>query len=154
MAAVLYGPYISTVFVFVAETINAFILFYFARYLGREFVEKNIQNKYRNLDKKLGQISFGWLLLFRTAPFLPFRFMDLAAGLTRIEFKKYLLAVALGSPVRIFWLQFALSGIGKKILNNPYSVMEFLQGNKGFFIFSALYLILVIVVAVKLKRRT
>ena len=156
-AAVIFGAYISTLLVFTAETINAAVLFFLSRYLGRGFVEKKIGAKAGGLDEKLSGISFFWLVMFRLAPLLPFRFMDMAAGLTKISFRKYLLAVIIGSPLRIFWLQFIFAAVGKSIFYNTAGFVniltEYLLMNKAVFIFTFIYLILVIIVALKMGRR-
>ncbi len=156
VAAVLFGAYISTVFVFIAEALNAFILFFLSRCLGRGFVENKTGGKYGGLDKKLARIGFFWLVMFRLAPLAPFRFMDITAGLMDIPFKKYLFAVILGSPFRIFWLQFIFAGVGKSILYNPTMSVSTLTSyflcNKPVFVFSFIYLVLVIIVALKIGR--
>lgn len=152
MAAVLYGPGTSTLFIWLAEIINCLILFSLARYLGRGFVEKYLRGKGSNLDEKLAKTNFFWLFLFRMVPLLPFRFLDLAAGLTAISFKRYLAVVIFASPLRIFWVQYILYGVGKNLLNNPYALVEYLISNKYLFIFSLFYLILVILVASKIKK--
>lgn len=157
VAAILFGPYISTIYVFIAEILNAFILFFLSRYLGRGFVEKSIGEQYPGFDKKLEGIGFFWLVMFRLAPLLPFRFMDMAAGLTKSTFKKYLFAVVIGSPLRIFWLQFIFAGVGKSIFYNSVAIVSTLTGylliNKAVFLFSFIYLILVIIVALKAGAR-
>jgi len=149
--AVLFGVYLSTLLVWIAETINAFILFYLARYLGKGFVDDSLKSGYRNLSEKLSQISFPWLFLLRAVPLIPYRFLDLAAGLTRISFKRYLLAVILGSPIKIFWVQYVLANVGLGILTKPYALAEYLLHHKILFIFSLIYPLLVIFVAFKLK---
>lgn len=153
IAAVIFGAYISTLFIWLAEIINAFILFYLARYLGRNFVEKSLQGKDNNLDERLGKVGFLWLFLFRAVPLIPFRFLDLACGLTKISFRKYLTAVILGSSLRIFWVQYALSGAGEAVFKNPYALSEYLLGNRALFMLSLVYLILVVVVALKIKHK-
>lgn len=156
VAAVLFGAYISTIFVFAAEILNAFILFFLSRYLGRGFVENKAGKSLAGFEKKLEGSGFFWLVMFRLAPFAPFRFMDMAAGLTNIPFKKYLLAVFLGSPLRIFWLQFIFAGVGKSIFYDPKSIVsvltEYLLRNRAVFVFTFIYLILVIIVALKAGR--
>jgi len=151
MAAVLFGAYLSTLFIWIAETLNAFILFYLARNLGRGFVENQLRANRSNLDDRLGRINFFWLFMFRATPLVAFRFLDLSAGLTKMSFKKYLLAVVLGSPLRIFWLQFILAGVGKNIFNRPEVLTEYLLRNKAILFSSLIYILLVIVVVQKLK---
>lgn len=152
MGAVLFGPLLSALFICISEIINAFILFYLARSLGRSFVSKRLSAKYKELDEKLGKINFFWLFIFRAAPLIPYRFQDLAAGLTRIHFRRYLAAVILGSPLKIFWIQYILFGVGINTFN-PYALAGYFLGNKALFIFSIIYIILVIAVIFKIRAK-
>ncbi len=152
-AAILFGSYLSTVFIWIAETVNAFILFHLARYLGRGFVENSLKDGKSELDKKLANISFFWLFMFRFTPLIPFRFLDLGMGLTSISFRKYLSVVILGSPLRIFWVQYVLCGVGKGIFDKPSALTGYLLQNKTLFVFSLVYALLVIVVALKIKAK-
>jgi uncharacterized membrane protein YdjX (TVP38/TMEM64 family) len=153
IAAVLFGPYLSTLFIWISEIINATILFYIARLLGRDFVENSLRGRYNKLDEGLGNLSFFWLFLFRAVPLIPFRFLDLSLGFTRVSFRKYLAAVILGSPLRIFWVQYILFRVGKSIFTDHAKLVEFFISNKAVFILSFIYLILVIVVALKIKTK-
>lgn len=151
LGAVLFGPALSAFLIYIAETINAFILFHLARILGRAYVEKRLQEKYKKLDETLGKISFFWLFLLRSVPLIPYRFLDLGAGLTKINFKKYLLAVILASPLKLFWIQYILSGVGKNIFKDPYALVEYFLSNKNLFLFSLVYIVVVITVAIKIN---
>lgn len=153
IAALLFGAYLSTLLIWVAEVLNALILFNLSRRLGRNFVENSLKGELGNLDKKLGKLNFFWLFMFRSAPLVPFRFLDLGCGLTSVSLKKYLLAVILGSPLRIFWVQYILAAVGVAVLNNPAALTEFLVSNKPLFILSFAYIILVILVAFKFKAK-
>ena len=152
-AAILFGASLSALFILIAETVNAFILFYLARFLGRGFVENSLKGTQKNLDERLAKINFLWLFLFRAVPLIPFRFLDLATGLTNISFGRYLAAVVLGSPLRIFWVQYVLAGAGKSIFNNPWAASEYLMQNKPLFFLSLVYCMLVILVALKIKHK-
>ena len=91
--------------------------------------------------------------LFRGVPLIPFRFMDMAAGLTNMPFRKYFLVAVAASGPRIFWLQFILSAIGVAALTNFQTISRYLAGNRPVFIFTFVYLLLIILVAVKLKAK-
>jgi uncharacterized membrane protein YdjX (TVP38/TMEM64 family) len=149
--ALLFGGPLSALFVSIAETVNAALLFHLARRFGRGFVEKMAEEKYKWLDEKLGRINFIWFFLFRAAPLIPYRFLDLAAGLTRLKFRKYLAAVILGSPVKIFWIQYILAAVGANILARPQALVDFFLTNQPLMLFSFLYLILVAAVVLKMK---
>ncbi|MCU0652234.1 MAG: VTT domain-containing protein [Candidatus Omnitrophica bacterium] len=151
IAALFFGAYLSTPLILIAEIINAVILFNLSRSLGRSFIENSLQGKFGSLDKKIAKMNFFWLVMFRLAPLVPFRFLDLAAGLTSISFKKYISAVILGSPLRIFWVQYIIAGVGENILGNPAALTAYLQLNKPLCIISFVYLISIIVVMMKMK---
>lgn len=152
IGAILYGPFVSTLFICIAETINAAILFYLSRSLGRNYVARSLTGKYRNFDQRLSGISFLWLLIFRAAPLIPYRVLDLAAGLTEIKFRKYILAVILGSPIKMFWIQYILFAVGKNIFNDFSLMASYFSQNTALLISSLIYIILVIAVIVKVKR--
>lgn len=150
--ALVFGAFLSTLCVLIAETINACILFYFSRFLGRAYVEKSLSPAFLHLDEKLGRMNFFWLFVFRAAPLIPYRFLDLAAGLTSLRFPKYLTAVIFGSALKIFWIQYLLAALGQKAFN-PYLLSAYFQENKTLLLFSLIYSILVIVVVHKIKRK-
>lgn len=152
-AALVYGPYLSTLLVIIAEVINVFILFHLARYFGRNFVEHHLKKKSENLDDRLANINFFWLFIIRLVPLIAYRFLDLGAGLTKIHFRRYLLAVLLATPIRVFWVQYVLAIVGKNIFSNPELLTVYLLQNKPLFIFSLVYLLLVVIVIFKLKHK-
>jgi len=153
VAAVLFGAYVSTLFIWIAETLNSSLLFYLTRFLGRGFVERFLQKKYQNFDERIGRVNFFWLFLFRFVPLVPFAFLDLANGLSKIPFRRYFWAIVLGSPLRIFWLQYILSAVGLSVFKDPSILVSYLLANKSIFIFSFIYLILVIIVGIKIKSK-
>ncbi len=151
--AIAFGDILSTLLVYIAEIINAIILFHLARYLGRNLMEHYLKKKSEGLDNRLANINFFWLFIVRLTPLIPYRFLDLGVGLTKIRFKRYLMVVLLATPVRAFWVQHILAAVGKNIFNKPELLMNYLLQNKALFIFSFIYLALVILVAFKLKHK-
>ncbi len=151
-AAFLFGAYLSTLLVFLAEAINAIILFSLARALGKDFVESNLSKKFSGFYQKLSRVNYFWLLVFRAAPFIPLRFLDLSAGLTAISLRRYMSVVILATPLRIFWVQFILAGVGKSVYSQPEAVTNYLLANKGIFVLTLAYLILIILASFKLKK--
>jgi uncharacterized membrane protein YdjX (TVP38/TMEM64 family) len=150
--ALIFGPILSGLLIFISEAINAFILFYLARCLGRNFVEKSLGDKFKKLDERLGRVKLSWLCVFRAAPLIPYRFLDLAAGLTNLRFKKYMLAVILGSPVKVFWIQYVLFGVGESVFKDPNALIAYFNKNPGLMVFSLIYVILVALVIYKVRR--
>ena len=109
VAALIYGPFWSTVFVYVAEMINVVVLFSLSRRLGREFVASKIKGGMQKLDNALAETSFWSIFFLRLFPIVPFRFLDLGMGLTKISLAKYFLIALIATPLRIFVVQFFLA---------------------------------------------
>lgn len=161
VGALLFGAGTSTVFICVAEAINACILFFLSRTLGRGYTKRLLTSKYEHLDHRLGEINFLWLFLFRSAPLIPYRFMDLAAGLTKISFRRYCAAVLMGTPLKMYWIQFILAGVGKTILDESASVtaramvlVEYFMDHKYILAWSMCYVVFVLLVVIKIRATT
>ncbi|HQP10172.1 MAG TPA: VTT domain-containing protein, partial [Candidatus Omnitrophota bacterium] len=92
--AVLFGPYVSTIFVWTGEMVNAPIMFYLSRFLGRAYVQRRLGGNMQSLDKMQGDTSVLGAIAWRINPLVPFRFVDLGYGLTRMPFKKYFASIA------------------------------------------------------------
>jgi len=153
IGAFFYGATLRTALICIAESLNALIFFYLARFLGRGYVSESIGKKYERLDEKLGKASFVWLFLLRATPLIPYRFLDLAAGLTRLEFKRYMAAVIIGTPIKTFWIQFVLAGTGRDFFNNPYTLVEYFVNNKPVLLVGLLYMILVVLAIFRLRAK-
>jgi len=153
VGALLYGAPLSAFLIWIAESLNAALLFLLARSMGRGFVEKRMGTRYARLDERIESLSFGDLLFLRAVILIPFRFQDLAAGLTRMDLKRYLSAVLLGSPLRIFVVQFFLvvfmASFGKDIMKTA----EYLAAHRGIFFFSMAYALATVLLVVRLKRK-
>jgi uncharacterized membrane protein YdjX (TVP38/TMEM64 family) len=152
VSALLFGANLSALLVYIAEIINAYILFHFSGIFGKDFMEKKIFKEkfsyYKEILERRG--SFFGLFLLRAVPLVPFRFMDMFMGLTPISFRRYLLPVLLGSPLRIYWLQFILASLGMAIFKEPQKLIYYLVDNKLIFIISLIYVILVIILGFRL----
>jgi len=153
VGALIFGLYLSTFLIWVAEIINACILFHLSRKLGREFIQSRLKGRFAKIDEKIAHSGFWSIFIFRAFPIIPFRFLDLAVGLTKIPFRKYLALVVLGSPVRIFWIQFVLAGVGKAVFKNPQVMVDYLTQNTLVFVLSFIYLIITLILVIYLARK-
>lgn len=152
IGAVLFGPVFSSLFIFIAEIINASILFNLSRLLGRNFVKDKLSGGFENLDKNIGRFGFWGIFVLRIVPLVPYRFLDIATGLTKISFSQYILAVILGSPVRIFWLQFILSVLGENVFKNPSLIIDYFNSHPAILVFSFIYATASFILAISIKR--
>jgi uncharacterized membrane protein YdjX (TVP38/TMEM64 family) len=83
---------------------------------------------------------------------VPYRFLDIVAGLTKISFTQYFVAALLGSPLRIFWLQFILTALGKSIFEGPMVILRYFYMHPAVLILSFLYAIASVIVGIFIRR--
>jgi uncharacterized membrane protein YdjX (TVP38/TMEM64 family) len=151
VGALYFGAVFSTVLIWVAEVINCGVLFYLSRFLGRAFVRKRMQTKYEHLDERLGSTGFIWLFVFRAAPVIPYRFLDLAVGLTSIPFRRYLLAVVLGTPVKTFFIQYVLASLDVAALRDPSRMVVFMTQHREVMFAGVVYVALMFAALFKIR---
>lgn len=139
IAAVVYGVGLSTFLVWIAEMTNVVVLFSFSRRLGQAHVAGQLSARLKRLDQTIAGTSFWRIFFLRLFPVVPLRFLDLGFGLTRISLKKYFTISFLGTPLRIFFVQFFLT-LGTDTLMNPGKLRDYLAGNKVALWMSFIYL--------------
>lgn len=132
--AYVFGAFLSTFLIWIAESINAVFLFCLSRFLGRSYVEGKMKGKYSRFDERLGHLKFWDLFALRAVVIVPYRFLDLACGLTRIPLKEYMSAVLLGSWLRIFFQQYFWIVLGNALFKDinisyPFSFIDNFRGN-------------------------
>lgn len=104
--AALFGAYEGTLYTWLGATIGAGIAFWVARLLGRGFVDKLMRGKLEAFDRRIEEHGFTGLLIIRLLPIFPFNGVNFASGLTRMRFRDYLLATAIGIIPGTFVYQF------------------------------------------------
>lgn len=96
IAGVLFGPWLGALLAVIGINLAASISFWLSRYLGRHFVSENERGWVRAYDDLLSEEGFITVLGLRLL-MLPFDFIGLAAGLTRMPFRQFIAASLLGS---------------------------------------------------------
>lgn len=148
VCAIVFGSVISTLYVWMGEQVNAYFLFNLSRHFGRDFIVEKFKLKSQQIKTTQKDSSFLGVLALRLNPLVPFRFMDLSAGLTRISFSKYFWIIFLATPVRIFGFQYILAEVGESIFKRPQDMMDYLTNNPVVIIYSMIYLGVLIVLSI------
>lgn len=100
-----------------SATITGCILSYFlfSKVVDKYFLKKiNKKKKYKYLIKRIKNISFSNLVLIIALPFSPAFAINIAAGLSHIEFKKFFTALLIGKLFIIYFWGY----IGKSLLES------------------------------------
>jgi uncharacterized membrane protein YdjX (TVP38/TMEM64 family) len=150
VSAVVFGAYLSTLLIYIAEIVNAYIFFTLSKVLGRKFVEKKIKGKFRDFYEQLSDMNIGWVFTLRFVPLIPYRVLDLSFGLSNFPFRKYLVIVLLASPIRIFAIQFVLASLKEFSF---IGMQEYFLDNQHVVLYLFLYFAAALIVVLKFKRR-
>jgi len=129
-AAFVYGPYLSTVFISIAEMINLPIMFLLSRRLGRDFVEARLKGGMKKVDLAISETGYGTIFFLRLFLLIPLRFLDLGFGLTKISLAKYFGVCLPATPLRIFFVQFFWS-LGAETVTSPDKLGRYLADRPG-----------------------
>jgi len=144
VSALLYGPGLSALLIYLGELINATILFHLSRILGREYVRNQFSLKEEDLHKPQASSGFFGAFTLRINLVIPYRFQDLGAGLTGIPFRKYLAAIAIAQVPRILLVQYLIAALGTSIFTDVEAVRTYMSEHPEAVIYSSLYLFLLI----------
>jgi uncharacterized membrane protein YdjX (TVP38/TMEM64 family) len=95
-AGAIFGSIMGTVYANIAATIGATLAFLVARYLLRDAVLNRFGSRLEGINKELETRGFNYLLFLRLVPLFPFFLINLAAGLTRLPLRTFVLGTMLG----------------------------------------------------------
>lgn len=120
VGALLFGPALGTLLAWIGVFVGAIVAFYLAKWLGRELVQRLFGRHLETVDRYFQNSGFRTLLLIRLLPIMPFGAVSLAAGLTSIRTRDYLLATGIGILPVTFIHQFLFSRIGSTMLEENF----------------------------------
>lgn len=95
-AGAVFGPWLGTLYAVTAASIGATIAFLMTRYLLRDVVLSKFGNKFDGINKELEERGTNYLLFLRLVPLFPFFMINLAAGLTRLPLRTFVLGTFFG----------------------------------------------------------
>ncbi len=98
IGGVVFGAYVGTILIVIGATIGASGAFFVARFLARDFITEMFGKTrwFGKLDKGVEDQGLYFILFIRLVPIFPFNGINFASGLTRIRFRDYFIATAIG----------------------------------------------------------
>ena len=95
-AGAIFGSIMGTVYAVVSASIGATLAFLVTRYLLRDFVLARFGSRLEGMNRELEQRGLNYLLFLRLVPIFPFFLINLAAGLTRLPLRTFMVGTLLG----------------------------------------------------------
>ncbi|MGD8727468.1 MAG: TVP38/TMEM64 family protein [Gemmatimonadales bacterium] len=86
----------GVVLVTIAANLGANAAFALSRWLGREGIERMLGPRLQGLDRATEHHGFVGLLILRLIPLVPFNALNFGSGLTKMHWRDYALATAIG----------------------------------------------------------
>lgn len=149
----IFGLTTSTFLVGIGEIINAVVLFWLSRRLGRGYVLAKTGGRFAGFYQRVEQMAMPDLLALRAVILVPFRFQDLGFGLTKISFQRYIFAVVIGSWPRVFIRQYFVLLAARFVKDGDITgLMGHIQAQPGILAFAWIYVIATAVLIWRLKK--
>lgn len=167
----IFGVFWSTVLTYIGETLNMCTMFWFSRRLGRPFVAEKMGGKIKRFEGATAHMSVPSIFFLKFYPIIPFRFLDLAYGITKISFLKYAVVSMIASPVRLFVIQYFLDVMIKfgltaakgdpEVFMDRFMEMTYYFTNNpkiflplSIYVFSSIIFFIVLIIRRSIKKRT
>ena len=110
-----FGSIVGILVSWIGTLCGCSLSFFISRKLAN-IVDKKYKNnkKIKDIRKKINNISFTSLVILVSIPFTPAFAVNIASGLSKMKFKKFILALSIGKiPMIYFW-----GFIGKSLLES------------------------------------
>lgn len=95
-SGLLFGPMLGFGLAWLAGLIGVSLTYLIAKTALRGWLASKMPPKLRALDEKLATQGFKVMLMLRLVPVMPYSGLNYGSGLTRIRYRDYILATAIG----------------------------------------------------------
>ncbi len=97
-AGFLFGVPVGFITAWSGATVGACAAFMIGRTFARDYVAAKVSSnqKFMSLDEAIANEGFKLVFLLRLSPIFPYNFMNYALGLTKVSFRNFALASAIG----------------------------------------------------------
>lgn len=112
-AGLTFGVIKGGILLVIGTLLSSTLGFLFARYLGKDYVQKKIDGHFEDVKILFDQKAFLIILLLRLIPMLPYDVLNYLCGISKIKFRQYFFATFLGTIPACFLYAY----LGANILN-------------------------------------
>lgn len=95
-AGAIFGSLLGTLYASIAATIGATLACLVYRYLLRDFVLSKFGQRLEGMNRELEQRGLNYLLFLRLVPIFPFFLINMAASLTRLPIRTFIVGTMIG----------------------------------------------------------
>lgn len=95
-AGAIFGTAFGTIYAITAATIGAAIAFLVTRYLFHEAIQGKFGHRLAAINREMETAGLNYLLFLRLVPIFPFFLVNIAAGLTRMPLRTFIIGTLIG----------------------------------------------------------
>ena len=118
IAGFIFGKWIGSFYAIIGLTVGATLLYIFANYFLKDFIEENFSKKFSNLKEKFKKNEFNFFLIYRFVGGIPFAISNILPTIFNIKLKNFFFGSLLGMYPQVFIGVSLGSGLNKIIENN------------------------------------
>lgn len=122
---IVFGNIVGVLISYIGTLIGCLVSFVFFRTLLSEWLYKRFEhnNKMQNLMQKVSDFNFSTLVVLMTFPFTPAFSINIASGLSKMSYKKFIMACLIAKlPMIYFWGYIGTTLL--ESLTNPYALIN------------------------------
>ena len=115
-SGMLFGPVVGGIALWAGLQIGGAIAFFIARYIGQDYIERRLGDRAADFNDSLRTKGFRYLFVIRLIGMPPTELVNYASGLTKIPYRQFAVATAIGTIPTVFIIAF----IGDQILTADF----------------------------------
>jgi phospholipase D1/2 len=96
VTAIVFGPWLGTLYTLIGATLSAAVTFAIGRHLGRETVRKLGGKRLNDVSRRLGERGLVAIVFARMLPLGPFSIVNIVAGASHVRWRDFLLGTVIG----------------------------------------------------------
>jgi uncharacterized membrane protein YdjX (TVP38/TMEM64 family) len=104
--AFIFGPLAGTAYSFAGCMLGAAVTYAAGYFMGKDFVRRLVGEKWRKIEKTIGQTGIFGIAAMRLLPVAPFTIVNVASGAFRVPVWNYFLGSLLGLAPGIIFINF------------------------------------------------
>lgn len=126
---VAYGYIFGFLISYLLTSLGCFLSFFLCRKFLKDFVNKKIRKNqsFDKIMKKIDKMPFSNLVLLIALPFTPAFLINIAAALSKMQFKKFALAIIIGKVSIVFFWGFIGTSLIESLKNPKILICIFIM---------------------------
>ena len=151
IAGFIFGKWIGSLYAIIGLTIGSTLLYIFANYFLKDFIEEKFSKKFSNLNEKFKKNEFIFFLIYRFVGGIPFFISNILPTIFNVKIKNFFFGSIIGMLPQVFVVVSLGSGLNEIIQKNVKvpSLIELLFSAEIYIPIVAFVILLIVGIVVK-----